>query len=97
MAYLDGGTLELSLQCVGQGDVNLRSVEGTVSLVQLPRTRSDLVQDILQLRLGLVPDGQISDELVGVSGGKSNLELHTKLAVDGVHKVEDTRDLALNL
>ena len=97
MAYLDGSTLEFSLQCVGQRDIDLGSVESTVSLVQLPCTRSDLVQHVLQLRLGLVPDGQISNELVGVSSGKSDLELHAEFTVDSVHKVEDAGDLALDL
>lgn len=94
---LDGGTLELPLQSVRQRDINLRSVERSISLVQLPFARRDIVQHGLELSLGLVPDGEVADELVRVTGGKADLELHAEFAVDGVHKVEDAGNLAFDL
>jgi hypothetical protein len=47
------------------------------------------VQDRLQLRLGLVPDSDVADELVGVSRGQSDLVGEAKSAVDGIFCTPD--------
>jgi len=93
---LDGGTLELSLQSVGNGDINLRAIEGTITLVEFPVITFKLGHRFAQLSLSVVPRLDVAKELLWPSG---QLELKGKAekAVNGLQEVEEAFDFRSDL
>ena len=89
---LYGSALEISLQGVGDSNVNLGSIKRTVSLIKLPLPaagRCECIQGFFQLRFCDVPGLEISEVLLGPRG-KLKLERETKKPVDTFKKVEET-------
>lgn len=88
---LDGGTLELSFQSVGNGDIDLRAIEGTITLVEFPVVTLKLGHRFAQLSLGVVPRLNVTQELLWTSG---QLELKGKAekAVNGLQEIKETFD-----
>jgi hypothetical protein len=96
---LDGGALELTLESVRDGDIDLGAVEGTITRVELPlgTTSSDeLIESLSELSFSLVPGGNIT-KMALRTGGKLHLEGETELAIDGTEEVEETENLRLDL
>jgi hypothetical protein len=69
----------------------------SVSLVELPVSGEDTVQDFLQLILCLIPNSDITDEFVGVSSRQPDLVCKAESAVNGLQEIEDAGDFVLDL
>jgi len=96
---LDGGALELTLESVRDGDVDLGTVEGTVTRVELPlgtATSNELIKSLGKLSLGLIPGSNIAKMTLG-TGRKLHLEGETELAIDSAEEIEETKNLRLDL
>lgn len=111
-AYLDGTALPLSLQGIFKLKVELRfscvpldltaaaylgTVECSVLGVHLPLTRESLFQDRLERRLCLVPDGEVTHPLAGITGRQADLVVESEWLVDSIKEVESVLDLLLDL
>lgn len=92
---LDGTALVLSLKSIVDLDVNLGSIEGTISLVDGPGF-AVVVEGILEGLFSLVPHGLRTESVLG-----SRRQLHlVGKAEDGVNvlkEIHDILDLALDL
>ena len=98
---LDGGALVLTLECIGDGYVNLGAVESTVTRVELPRrgalgSVAELVECGSETGLGVVPGGHIAKMALGASG-QLHLEGEAKVAVDGLEEVKERGHFGANL
>ena len=96
---LDGGALEFPLESVGDGDVDLGTVESAVAGVEFPCTTTvgcKLVESLAELGFGTVPGLDLSEELLRTRG-KLQLECETEVAVDCGEEVKDTLNFLLNL
>lgn len=96
---LDGGALMLLSHGVGDGDINLWSVESTILWVESPLAvslSSKPVKSLSQLSLSLVPGLNLSEVLFW-AGRQLELEGEAKSAVNLLQKVKETLDLILNL
>lgn len=81
---LDGGALVISLQRIGDGNVNLWSVEGPIAGIEFPLGPSlccEQLQCYLQLVFGLVPRLDLAEEVIR-TGRELELEGEAKSAVD---------------
>jgi hypothetical protein len=92
---LDSTALMRSLESIEYLDVDLRSVESTITWVLLPGL-SEFVQRLSKGCLGLIPHRVIT-ELVSWSCGKIEFELETENTIDVFKEVEDTKDFSHDL
>lgn len=83
VVQLDGSTLELSLESISNGDINLGPVEGTISFVNDPVVALELGQCLLELVFGVVPGLDFTEVLLRTSG-ELQLESKAKQTVDGL-------------
>ena len=94
---LDGGGLVYTTKAVQHLNINLGTIERSVTRVDLPVASTDeLVQGLAEVLLGLIPQLDFSHGLLGTSG-QLQLEGHTEDAVDMAHEVQHTTDLLLDL
>lgn len=93
---LDGGTLELSLEGVSDGNIDLRTVEGTITLIDGPVIALELGHGRLELLLCVVPGLELTQILLG-PGGELQLEGEAEKAVNGLQEVEQTLDFRCDL
>ena len=94
---LNGSHLPLPAESVLHLQVDFRSVEGSVSLVYLVVALSvNIIQDILQLSLCLVPDFDISHEVIR-PGGKLRPVGQSEGSVDFRRDIHDILDLVCDL
>lgn len=63
----------------------------------MPVTRHPPLQDLLERRLGFVPDLEVSHPLLRVARGESDLVREAKGFVHGIEEVERVLDLLLDL
>src|SRR5690606_39059532 len=92
---LNGGALMLPSQGIGNGDINLRSVESTILWVELPfgiALSGEPVQSVSQLSLSPVPGGNFSKEFLRTSR-QFELEGETEDSVYLLQQVENTLNL----
>jgi hypothetical protein len=75
----------------------LWTVESSVLGVHLPLTRESLLQDRLERRLCLVPDGEVTHPLAGITGRQADLVVESEWLVDSIKEVESVLDLLLDL
>lgn len=87
VVQLNGGTLELSLQGIGDGDIDLRSVESAVTLVDGPVGALEVRHGLLQLLFGVVPGLDLTQIFLR-TGRELQLEGETEQAVDGLQEIE---------
>lgn len=87
VVQLDGGTLELSLQGIGDGDIDLRSVESAVTFVDGPVGALKVRHGLLQLLFGVVPGLDLTQIFLR-TGRELQLEGETEQAVDGLQEIE---------
>lgn len=92
VVQLDSGALEFTLEGIGNGDVNLRAVEGTIALVDVPVIAHKLGHGGLELLLGVVPGLKLTQVVLGASR-EFQLEGEAKQTVDGLQEVKQTLDL----
>jgi len=92
---LDGGALVVALEGITDVNINLRTVEGTITRVDLPREAS-AVEHSLQARLGAIPKGGITHEVLR-TGGELHAEVETKDGVGELDEVKHASDLLLDL
>lgn len=92
---LNGTALMRSLQCIEDLDINLGSIEGTITWVLLPGF-SKFVECLSEGSLSLIPHGIVS-ELVSGSCGEIKFELETENAIHVIQEVEYTEHLSHNL
>lgn len=87
VVQLDGGTLEFSLQGIGDGDIDLRSVESAVAFVDGPVRALEVRHGRLQLLFGVVPGFNLT-QIILRAGRELQLEGETEQAVDGLQEIE---------
>mmetsp|Transcript_3792 Transcript_3792/g.4275 ORF Transcript_3792/g.4275 Transcript_3792/m.4275 type:complete len:638 (+) Transcript_3792:646-2559(+) len=92
---LHSSTLEFAAEGVKDRDVNLGTIEGAISWVELPLL-AGLVEGILQGSLSLIPDLQLSQVPLR-SRGEGHLVLQSKYSVDLIHKLQEPQHLTLYL
>jgi hypothetical protein len=66
---LDGGALELTSERIGDGDIDLRTVESAITRVELPLGASgllELVKSLGELSLGALPGGNVDSFILKV-------------------------------
>lgn len=97
---LDCTALVISTKGIVELDVDLRSVEGTISRVLLPSESlllsAELIKRLLKLVLSCVPDAFISEVRLG-SCGEVEIVLETIDSIDVINEVKSSRDLLLDL
>jgi len=89
ISYLNRGTLEFTLESVGNGDIDLGSVEGTATLVDGPVIALELGHGLLQLILRFVPRLLGAETAIRL-GTQLEFKLEAEEAVDGLQEVEET-------
>jgi len=89
VVQLDGCTLELSLKGIGNSDIDLGTVEGTITLVDGPVITHKLGQSLLQLLLGEIPGADLTHVLLG-PGRQLQLEAKTEQTIDRLQEIEET-------
>ena len=92
---LDGTTLVWPVKCVIDLNINLRSIESTIAMVEGP-WKSTAVQGNLKRVLCLVPQIVRSKSVLG-TGRKLKLEREVKDGVDVLKEVEYVGDLTTDL
>lgn len=92
---LAGAALVLSAECVEQFEVDLWSVEGAITFINLILL-AELPQRILQLRLCQIPILKPTQILLR-SSRKFNLIFKTKHRVNVINEVKNSKNLLLNL
>jgi len=97
---LDCTALVISTKGIVELDVDLRSVEGTISRVLLPSESlllsAELIKRLLKLVLSCVPDAFVSEVRFG-SCGEVEIVLETIDSIDVINEVKSSRDLLLDL
>lgn len=93
---LDSRALELSLEGVSDGNIDLRPVEGTITLIDGPVIALELGHGRLELLLCVVPGLELTQVLLG-PGGELQLEGETEQAIDSLQEVEQTLDFRSDL
>lgn len=93
---LDGGTLELSLESISNRNVDLRTVESTISFVNSPVVALELGHGLLQLLFGVVPRLELTEILFGTSG-KLELKGEAEQSIYGLQEVKESFDFRFNL
>ncbi len=90
--------LVFTLKRIGNCDINLGSIECTMSWVELPRDSlaAEFIQGFRQHSFGSIPSLDLPKEGFG-TGRKLQLEGETKLAVHGLEKVKESGDLLVDL
>lgn len=63
----------------------------------MPLARHPPLQDLLERRLGVIPDLEVSHPLLRVARGESDLVRETEGLVHGIEEVERALDLLLDL
>ena len=96
VVQLNGGTLELSLEGISDGDINLRSVESAITLVDGPVIALEVRHGLLQLLFGVVPRLNLTQILLG-TGRELQLEGETEQAIDGLQEIEETLNFRSDL
>lgn len=96
VVQLDSSTLELSLESISNGDVDLRTIECTIAFVNRPVFTLELGHRRLELLLGIVPGLEFAEILLWASG-KLQLECKAEQPVDGLEEIKETLDLGGNL
>jgi len=92
---LDGGALVITLESITDVDIDLRTVESTISRIDLPRETS-AIEHRLQAGLSAIPKGRITHEMLRTSG-KLHAEVEAKDGVGELDEVKNTSDLLLDL
>ena len=96
---LHGTALVLTLQRIKQGDINLGTVESTITRVELPLSAGLLgegLEGFLKFLLGSIPCSDITNVLLR-SGRKLELESEAENSVDAAQEVESRLDFLSNL
>lgn len=92
---LNGTALMRSLEGIEHLDVDLGSVEGSITWVFLPGF-AKLVESLSKSALSLIPESIIS-KLVLRSGGELKLKLEAKDSIDEVKEVKYSQDFSHNV
>ena len=94
---LNSGCLMDSVQAILDLDIDLGTVEGTITRIDLPvALSSELIQRLRELSLRLVPELQITHGLLRTSR-EGQLRTHAKDIVDLLHKVKRGAHFLLDL
>ena len=92
---LKSGTLMTPLQCISQCDIDLRTVKGSISRVQLP-FQAHRVQGLGKSFFGFVPNGNFAQKFFW-SGGQTQLIGESKGAVNVFQEVQGTLNFFFHL
>ena len=94
---LNGSALPLSAECVLNLQVNLRTVESAVALVDFKAAFTVLVgENLLESRLRAVPDFDVTHKVVRTCG-KFCAVSHTESRINLIRNRNDVRNLRFNL
>jgi len=96
VVQLDGGTLKFSLQGISDGDIDLRSIESAVTLVDGPVATLEVRHGLLQLLFGVVPRLNLAQILLR-TGRELQLEGETEQAIDGLQEIEEALNFRSDL
>ena len=92
---LDGSTLVTSVEGISEFDIDLGTVKGSITRVQLP-SATELIETAGKGTLGIVPDLDVSEVLLG-TGGELQVEGVAKDTIHVLQEVETPTNLILNL
>src|SRR4029453_16384341 len=92
---LDGGTLPLSANRIGDVEVDFRAVEGSVLLVERVCDRGAIERGF-ELRFRMIPGGHLSHELVRPRR-ELRREWKTEITVHLLHQPNQPLDLVTDL
>jgi len=92
---LDGGALVVTLKGITDVNIDLRTIEGTISRVNLPWEAS-AIEHSLEAGLSTVPEGRITHEVLR-TGGELHAEVEAKDGVSELDQIKNTSDLLFDL